>query len=125
MLIIPRSSPAQASPGTVVRMMTTQSVDETISTVICPSGGCSNHKFTIETSAAVTGAVQLETAPHPDYAGVWSPLGTATDVATIAGGSAAGILEIRHSQIVINAVRARISTVIGGGTVTVDYAGER
>ena len=118
-------NPCAAMKGVLITIMDAQSVDETVSTVVVPGQGIKNHTFAVRTSAAVAGALQLESAPTPDYAGVWSPLGGGPiDLATINGGAAAGVLEIQFSNIILNAVRARISTVVAGGTVSVDYTGQ-
>lgn len=122
-LIIPKGNPTQASPGITVRLMTEQTVNETVSTVVCPSPGCKNHTFTLRVSAVVTGAVQIETSPDPTYTGLWSPLGGGPiDLATI---TAAGVLEIQYSNLVIVAARYRITTVVAGGNVSGDYTGGR
>jgi hypothetical protein len=77
-----------------------------------------NHKFTIEGSAGIgAGAIQIESAATPDYTGTWSP---------VAGGP---ITVPVSSQIEVNfqgifsALRARVSTNVTGGTVTVTYVG--
>ena len=121
MSFTPLGNTTMPSKGMVVNIMDAQTVDETKSTVICPSPGIRNHKFSIRVSANVTGAIQLETAPSPDYTGVWSPLGGGPiDLSTI---GAAGVLEEMFSNLVITAARARISTVVAGGNVSVDYQG--
>lgn len=124
MSITPKSNPAGASPGIVIPMMVNQSALNTLSTVICPSPGCKNHTFTFRASAGITGAVQLETSPDPLYTGEWSPLGGGPiDVDTVSVN--AGILELMFSNITFVAVRARISTVVAGGNLSVDYLGGR
>ena len=123
MKITPDYNPTGASKGNSVLLMDAQSIDETVSKVVCPGQGIENHTFTIRTSAAVTGAVILETATDPAYTGVWNPLAAAIDVATI-GPAAAGVLEVVFANRMIVAARARISTVIAGGTVSVEYTGQ-
>lgn len=119
-MLAPFSSPTAPIKGVVVRIMTEQTADETVSTVLSISQGIKNHTFSITTSAAVTGALILETAPSWDYAGVWSPLGGgAIDLSTIS----AGVLDLQFSQIALGFARGRITTVVGGGTVTLDYLG--
>jgi len=121
MLIIPDYNPTGASKGNAVRLMTEQTVDETVSTVVCPGPGIKDHTFTIRVSANVTGAIIIETSHDPAYAGLWSPLGGgAIDLSTI---GAEGVLELMFSNIMITAARARISTVVAGGNVSVDYTG--
>jgi hypothetical protein len=64
-------------------------------------------------SAGVSaGAVQLEHAPSKDYTGTWAALGAATTVV-------ANTTNAVSVQATVKAVRARISTPITGGTVTV------
>lgn len=123
MQITPDYNPTGASKGNSILLMNAQSIDETVSKVVCPGHGIRNHTFSIRTSASVTGAVVLETATDPLYTGVWSPLQAAIDVATI-GPAAAGVLEVSFSNRMIVAARARISTVIAGGTVSVEYTGQ-
>ncbi len=72
-------------------------------------------KFYITATGTVAaGAVQIEEAPSPTYAGTWSPIGSPVTVAsdttkTVAVTGAFG------------SVRARVSTdVTGGATVSVD-----
>jgi hypothetical protein len=110
-------NPCAAMKGVPITILDAQTVDETVSTVVVP-GSAENHTFYLRSSAAITGAVTLETAPTPDYAGLWSPLEAAIDVATI--GASAGVLKKSYTGI-FGAVRARISTVIAGGTLSVDY----
>ncbi len=114
-------NPCTPLKGVPITIMDAQTVDETVSTVIGPGSGLHNHTFSIRTSAAVTGAIVIETAPTTDYAGVWSPLGGGPiDLSTIP----TGVLELQFSNIIINACRARISTVVAGGNVSVDYLGQ-
>lgn len=121
MFVIPSYNPSQAGPGVTVRMMTEQTVDETISTVICPSPSCKNHTFSITfpSGSPLSGALQLETAPSFDYAGAWSPLGGGPiDLAALAGVA----LELAFSNIVIKAVRGRL-TDEAGAPINLDYTG--
>jgi hypothetical protein len=77
-----------------------------------------DHKFTIEGSAGVaTGAIQIESAATPDYSGTWSPVGGGPITVVVSAQ-----LEVNFSGI-FSALRARISTTITGGTVTVTYVG--
>lgn len=119
MLLTADRNPTMAQKGIVHRIMTAQTVDETKSIVVCPSQSAKNHTFTLKASANITGAVQLETASEPDFSGVWAPLGGGPIDLSIIGAS--GELELQFSNISIIAARARISTVVAGGDLTVDY----
>jgi len=122
MSITPSYNPTGALKGVEVLLMDAQTVDETKSTVVCPGPGIKNHTFTIRVSANVTGSIMLETAHDPAYTGLWSPLGGgAIDLSTV---GAEGVLELMFSNIMIVAARARISTVVAGGDVSVDYTGQ-
>lgn len=114
-------NPAAAMKGVQETIMNAQTVNGTVSTVMLP-GSALNHTFYLRSSASITGGVTLETAPTPDYTGVWSPLEAAIDVATI-GPAAAGTLKKSYTG-VFGAVRARITTVIAGGTLSVDYVSQ-
>lgn len=71
----------------------------------------------IEGSAGVSaGAVTLEEAPTSDYAGTWAPIGSAVTVV------ASSVLAT-HISGAYMAIRARLSTNITGGTVTVRLVG--
>jgi hypothetical protein len=70
--------------------------------------------FYIIGSAGISaGAVQLEEAHDQDYTGTWAPIGAAQTVT-------AGAVKVVHSTGCVGAVRARISTNIVDGTVTVE-----
>lgn len=78
------------------------------------------HKINIKGNGAVgAGAIQIETASSVDYAGTWNPLG---------GGP---ITVLANSEVEYNfegiyaAMRARISTEVTVGTVTVTYEGSQ
>lgn len=117
------TSPTAPPKGVEVLIMDAQTVDETKSIVVCPSSGIRTHTFTLKSSASITGAVQLETANDPNYTGVWSPLGGGPiDVSSI-GPAAAGELQFSFSNVTYTAMRARIETVIAGGTLSVSYLG--
>jgi len=66
--------------------------------------------------AVSAGAVQLETAPNATFTGTWAALGTAVTVVANATVVATTIGSFK-------AIRARISTPITGGTVTVQVVG--
>lgn len=72
---------------------------------------CTNHKLNVEFGAGTSaGAVVIEEAPRPDYAGVWSVLGTVTWSAVSKDGS----VSVAQNCV---AIRARVSVAIVGGTV--------
>lgn len=122
MLITPDYNPTGALKGVNILLMSAQSASGTRSTVVCPGPGIKNHTLNIRVSAAVTGAIQLETANDPNYTGIWAPLGGGPiDLATAGAG---GELEFRFSNITITAVRARITTIVVGGNVSVEYLGQ-
>jgi hypothetical protein len=83
---------------------------------IPPSIG--NHKFTIDGSAGIgAGAVQIESASAPDYTGTWNPVGGGPITVPVSSQ-----LEVTFTGI-FTALRARVSTNVTGGTVTVTYSG--
>lgn len=76
------------------------------------------HQIVIKGNGAVgAGAIQVECADDPAYAGTWAPLG---------GGP---VTVVANAEVVVNLtgiisfLRARISTNITVGTVTVSYIG--
>lgn len=72
------------------------------------------HTLYITGSAGISaGAVQLETAPSPDYTGTWAALGS--PVTAVA--SSVAVAQVTGC---FGALRARISTTVVGGTVDVD-----
>lgn len=88
-------------------------------TVIAIPDSFKHHKIIIKTSAGVvSGAIQPETADTYDYAGTWAPIGGGP--ITVPAASS----EVEYTfEGVYRFFAARISTVIGGGTVTVIYVG--
>lgn len=77
-------------------------------------GGAREHSIYIQTSAGVSaGAVQLETAEDSAYAGTWAPLGSPV---TVPAASSETVVQVTGA---FGAIRARISTGISGGTVSV------
>lgn len=77
-----------------------------------------HHTFYIIGSAGVaSGAVQPETASENDYTGTWAQIGGGP-VTVVADTELPIQFEGSYSFI-----RCRISTIIAGGTVTVDYMG--
>lgn len=76
-----------------------------------------NHQVIIQGSAGIaSGAVQLESADDPAFAGTWAAIGA--PVTAVASAELANNFVGRYSFL-----RARISTNIVGGTVTVTYIG--
>lgn len=77
-----------------------------------------HHTVIIKGNTAIaSGAVQIESADAPDYTGVWGQIGggpiTVVDVAEL----------VINFEGVYPFIRARVSTTIAGGTVTVEYYG--
>ncbi len=105
-----------ATRGVPVQLLTAQSVDETTSIPLGIPNSFSQHKVAVTGQSGVaSGVVTIETAPNVAYAGVWNKL---TDITVVD----AATLEYNFSGI-YNAIRARISTAIGTGTVSVEYVG--
>jgi hypothetical protein len=79
----------------------------------------SKHRFIVKTSAGVaSGAVQPETSDDAAYAGTWAPIGGGP--VTVPAASSDLAIEFEG---VYNFLACRISTIIGGGTITVTYLG--
>lgn len=109
-----------AIKGVPLLIMNAQTIDETKSTVVCPGQGVRNHTLIIRVSANVTGKIQWETASFPEYTGLWSPFGGGTiDLSTI---GAAGELILNFTDVMIDALRGRIETVVAGGNVSLLYS---
>lgn len=123
-MITPLSSPTNPCKGIEILIMDAQTVDETKSTVVCPSSGIKNHTITLKASAALTGNIYVETANDPTYTGQWNPLSivNAADIPVV-GVGAAGELQLMFSNITFTALRVRIETVIAGGTLSASYLG--
>lgn len=101
-------------------IMDAQSVDETTSTVLTPAtvSKFKEMAFYVEWSTGVTaGVVEIETASHEAYAGTWAPVATVT----YASGAPRSEVVVVHG--VGLAFRARISTAVADGTVTVTFVG--
>ena len=110
--------PAQAQAAQLSqRLLTAQSALNTSQAV---TGRVSNVRelraYATFGAATSAGVVTIEGAPTADYTGTWASLGTLT-------WSAADKVEVLRIEGVHLAVRARISTAIVGGTVTVDIVG--
>lgn len=101
-------------------IMNAQATDETISDIIGPgiASRCHHHTFYIAWGDSVSaGVVEIEAAPDADYGGTWVSVGTAT----YASGSP--MCQVIHANDAHLALRARISTAVSGGTVSVTYVG--
>lgn len=89
-------------------------------TVVVIPPNVSNHTFYIIGTAGVSaGAVTIETAADPDYAGTWQTCAAAVTI------TAGAVKTVELSNKSYTAVRARISTTVTGtnGNVTVVYIG--
>jgi len=84
------------------------------------------HIFYVDFSAGVgAGAVSIETANDPEYTGTWAPLVNDLATPTVNPVTFAVSSQKIYTYIgVLAAIRARISTTVTGGTVTVTYKGE-
>lgn len=98
-------------------IMVAKSALNTLSDVVeAPS--CTNFAVYLVGNGAVSaGAVQMEEAHDSAYTGTWVALGTPT---TLVGN---GLAVIKLDK-VSKAIRARISTAVTGGTVTVYIVGK-
>jgi len=92
---------------------------------LCIPSTIIHHCFYVKGNGAVSsGVVTIETASDPEFTGDWAPLvsnltvPTANPITVVATDE-----DIFVYQGVLAAVRARISTAIVGGTVTVAYRG--
>ena len=89
-------------------------------TVLVIQSKIKNHSFYVTGATGVSaGAVTLEHAPAPDYAGTWQ---TCAAAVTVAAGTTK-VTTLSNTPLV--AVRARVSTTVTGtgGSVTVTYIG--
>jgi hypothetical protein len=69
--------------------------------------------YIIGSAGVSAGAVQLEHAHSKDFTGTWAALGAATTVV------ANSVVAVSSAPTAIKAIRARISTPVTGGTVSV------
>lgn len=100
-------------------LMDGKSVDETASTVIGPAYMGQVQEWTIYVvfdQDTTSGVVTIEAAHRADFGGTWHSLSTVT-------WAVANSVQLVSVTGVHQAVRARISTVIGGGTVDVFAVG--
>lgn len=103
--------------GVAVVLQDAASADEAPGTVIAIPESFKRHTLYIKGSTGTaSGAVQPESADEFDYAGTWAPVGGSP--VTVVDGEV-----IVNFEGVFKFFRCRISTVIGGGTVTVTYVG--
>lgn len=108
-----------AMRGVPVTLQNAASADEAPGLALAIPDSFKHHTIIIQTSAGVaSGAVQPESADNPAYAGVWAPVGGGP--ITVPAASSESIYNFEG---VFKALRCRISTIIGGGTVTVIYVG--
>lgn len=101
------------------KLLAAQADDETTSEVIGPGIAPRCREWTLQVVAGAgvaSGQVILETAPDPDYTGAWAALVTLNPAAanTVYTGSVTGCFL---------ALRVRINTVIGGGTIDAHLVG--
>ena len=98
-----------------IQIMEDESALDTLSTELGPVEVSNNVEVTyyiVGGPGVASGAVQIEEAHVSRYAGTWAPNGAAITVAadTVKTVKVSGISEIQ---------RARISTVLAGGTVSI------
>ena len=105
-----------------IKVFNDQSVDETTSNEVDARhmrGIC----LFVETSAGVSGGVvEIESAPYAGYTGTWKQLGTVTTSA--ASTMYAVTADESQDGLPARVVRARISTVISGGTIDAYILGQ-
>jgi len=106
-----------AMPGVVTSMQAAATTGN--GTVLAIPSTINNHNFMITGSAGIgAGAVTLETSNDPTYSGTWAQVASPITVV------ASAALLTKYTGL-LNFVRARISTTVTGGTVNVDYQGEK
>lgn len=104
--------------GVPVTLQAAASVDETAGLVLAIPASFVHHKIYIIGGTGVSsGAVQAESANTSDYAGTWAQIGGGP-ISVVAD----TVLQLDFIG-VYNFIRCRVSTTIGGGTVTVKYEG--
>lgn len=116
-----------ASRGINITLQDAQAATGNGTPISIPSS-IKRHIFYIKGATGVTaGAVSIETAPSPDYAGTWTPLVNALATPTTNPVVVVADTEkIYAYEGALAAVRARISTTVSGGaspSVTVEYRG--
>ena len=113
-----RSAEASEVAVRAVQIMTAQSADETASDVVGAAymPQCRESAVYVDWNAGVTaGVVEVETAHSAAYGDTWANLATVTFSGT------APNLDVVQITGVHLALRARISTVLTGGTVDVHF----
>jgi len=96
--------------------------DETLGRPINALGYTYHTFYIVGTGTVSTGILTIEEAPSVDFTGTWSVIGTPTDFSTTSVGSGA-TAAVHVAAGNYAALRARISTVIGGtGTITVYHS---
>ncbi len=108
-----------ASRGLLIRIATALVDDDAVSLALAIPANYRNHQFIIESGVGVaSGAVQPECANVADYAGVWAPLGGGP--ITVPAASSQAVYNFTGT---FAALRVRITTVIGGGSINLYYRG--
>lgn len=93
------------------------------SSVVAPPMSFRNHNFLIKGSVGVvSGAVTIETSNDPNDANTWAPIVPSGSIANPATVVASTDILMAYSGLLMFA-RARVNTVLAGGTVTVEYLG--
>jgi len=101
-------------------LLNAQSVDETAVTFEPQTNAHSQQGFHHHIkwgTGVVSGVVEVECADDADYAGTWAPMATVTFSGT------APKQDYVYTPGQPRAIRHRISTVVGGGTVTTRLVG--
>ncbi len=108
-----------ATKGVPVVLLLDKSADETTSIGLAIPSSFRQHKLTIKSGAGVaSGGVQPESADNAGYSGTWNPIGGGEITVPAAS------TEYEYNfEGIFNAIRARINTVVAGGTITVIYVG--
>jgi len=105
------------SETTTYKVFAAQSADETISDAI-DAYLAKGVTLIVETGAGVNGGVvELEGAVTADYAGTWIPLASVTTSAASKAYADSVVVEAGTAGLPMPFIRARISTVIGVGTI--------
>jgi hypothetical protein len=93
--------------------------DETLGVPIDMRRLSSGVFYIIPNGTVSAGVVTIEEAPYSNYGGTWALITASATLAT-------GVLQAAHLNVAANAygwVRARISTAVSAGTVTVHFVG--
>lgn len=101
-------------------IMSAQAADETKSTVIGPAiaSRCQFLTFYVKWNTGTSaGVVEIETSADPADTGTWAPLATVTFSGTA---PKQDVVQVEGTGL---AFRARISTAVADGTVTVTFVG--